>query len=365
MGEGQPFKVQEVEVGEPKEGEVLLKMVASGLCHSDYHMVTGEYGPTPTPMIGGHEGAGIVEKVGPGVKTLAPGDSVLLTFLPACGRCEYCSRGQSQYCDNSAGILGGVQLDGTHRAHLADGTGVGQFCLIGTFANYSVVPEMSCLKVSESQPLDKICLMGCCIPTGFGSASKTAGTRPGEVVVVYGIGGVGANALQGAAAAGARMVIAVDPVPFKREMAEQLGATHSIDPTSEDVLARIMELTYNRGADKSVITIGNPEPEDYTTAFRGTRKAGTVVCTSVTHSKFDSIPVSPFELTLFGKGLQGTLFGDSTAREDIPRLLEMYGQGKLKIDELITRTYKLGDINQGYQDMLEGKNIRGVIIHEH
>ncbi|MGF1470099.1 MAG: NDMA-dependent alcohol dehydrogenase [Sandaracinaceae bacterium] len=364
-GEGQPIKVEEIDVDDPKENEVMLKMVSSGLCHSDYHMVTGEFGPIPMPMIGGHEGAGIVEKVGPGVRNVAPGDHVLLSFLPACGQCQYCAMGQSQYCDSSATILEGKQLDGTHRARGRDGTGYGQFCLIGTFANYAVVPAMSCIKVHHDQPLDKICLMGCCIPTGFGSATKSAGTREGEVVVVFGIGGVGANALQGAASAGARAVIAVDPQPFKREMAEQLGATHTIDPTTEDVAARVMELTYNRGADRVVITIGNPTPEDYGKAFACTRKAGRLVCTSVAHSKYDSLPISPFELTLFAKQVVGNLFGDSTFREDIPRLLEMYSAGKLKIDELITKTYKLGDINQGYQDMLDGKNIRGVIIHEH
>ena len=360
-----PSASRRIDIEEPKEGEVLLKMVASGLCHSDYHMTTGEYGPLNWPIIGGHEGAGIVEKIGPGVKDLAVGDPVLLTFLPACGKCEYCAMGQSQYCDVGAGILAGDQLDGTRRAFNKGGTGLGQFCMIGTFANYAVVPEMSCIKVHPDQPLDKICLMGCCIPTGFGSASKTAGTRPGETVVVFGIGGVGANALQGAAAAGARQVIAVDPVAFKREVSEQLGATHTIDPVNENVLEKVMELTYNRGADRVVVTIGNPSKEDYGLAMSCVRKAGRLVMTSVAHAGITELPWSPFEITLFAKQVHGTLFGDSTSREDVPRLLEMYSAGKLKIDELITATYKLGDINQGYKDMLEGKNVRGVVIHEH
>jgi S-(hydroxymethyl)glutathione dehydrogenase/alcohol dehydrogenase len=273
--------------------------------------------------------------------------------------------GQSQYCDSSAGILAGTQLDGTHRAYSKDGKPCGQFCLLGTFANYAVVPLLSCIKLHPDIPLEKICLMGCGIPTGFGSATKSAGTRPGEVVVVFGIGGIGANALQGAAAVGARAVIAVDPVPFKREIALQLGATHSIDPKNEDVVAKVLELTYNRGADRVVVTIGNPVPEDFKKAFACTRKAGRLVITSVTHAKYDSLPIMPLELTLFAKQVTGTLFGDSTAREDVPRLLEMYSAGKLKVDELITRTYKLDEINAGYQDMLDGKNVRGVVIHEH
>jgi NDMA-dependent alcohol dehydrogenase len=365
-GFDQPIKVEEVEVGEPREGEVLLKMVASGLCHSDYHMITGEYGPLDWPVIGGHEGAGIVEKVGPGVKTVKPGDHVIMTFLPACGQCQYCAMGQSQYCDIGAGILAGVQLDGTKRARsTASDKECAQFCMLGTFANWAVVPEMSCLKVHEDMDLTRACLFGCALPTGFGSASKTAGTRPGETVVVFGIGGIGASALQGAKFAGARQVIAVDPVAFKREIAQELGATHSIDPTSEDVMAKVMELTYNRGADRVVVTIGNPKKEDYGLAMSCVRKAGRLVMTSVAHSSIQELPWSPFEMTLFAKQAVGVLYGDSTAREDVPRMLEMYSAGQIDVDKMVTQTYKLGQINEGYQDMLEGKNVRGVIIHEH
>lgn len=363
--EGKPFKVEELTLDDPKDGELLVKMVATGLCHSDYHMVTGEYGPVHVPMVGGHEGAGIVEEVGPGVTGFEKGDHVLMTFLPACGHCNYCAMGRSPLCDNGAGILAGPHLDGTFRMKNANGDPAGQFCMLGTFANYSVVPAQSAIKIDKGHDMTRVCLMGCAVPTGFGSASKVAETRPGETVVVFGIGGIGASALLGAKFAGAGKIIAVDPVPFKREAAQQLGATHTIDPTSEDVVGKIMELTYNRGADRAVMTIGNPTPEDLGTAINGIRKAGRVVATSVYHAKYDTLPISPLMFTLMAKQLVGTLYGDSTQREDVPRLLEMVSTGQLDLNQLVTREYKLGDINQGYQDMLEGKNIRGVVVHEH
>ncbi len=364
LAEREPFSVEDIEVDDPKEDEVLVKVIASGLCHSDYHLITGEYGSIRWPLIVGHEGAGIVAEVGPHVKNVKKGDHVLLSFLPACGHCAYCAMGKSPYCELGAKTLGGKQLDGTFRARRQDGKYVGQFGLIGTFANWSVVPAVSCLPLHPAIPLDKICLMGCCVPTGFGSAVKSAGTRTGEVVVVYGIGGIGANALQGAAAAGARMIIAVDPVPFKREMAMKFGATHALD-TGEGLLEKILELTYNRGADRAVVTIGNPTPEDIGLAFRSVRKCGRLVITGVTNTQIHTMPISPFEVTFTGKEIVGSLFGDATTHEDIPRLLEMYSAGKLKVDELVTRTYPLERINEGYQDMLDGKNIRGVVVHEH
>jgi len=318
-------------------------------------------------MVGGHEGAGVVEKVGPNTKGFEVGDHVLLTFLPACGQCGYCAMGQGYICDNGAGILAGPQLDGTFRMTTGEGKDAGQFCLLGTFANYSVVPAQSAIKLDKGIDLTKVCLMGCAVPTGYGSASKAAGTRVGETVVVFGIGGIGANALQGAVAAGASKIIAVDPVPFKREIAAEFGATHTIDPAEgpDKVVEKIMEITYNRGADRAVMTIGNPTPDDLGLAVNAIRKGGRVVATSVYHAKFDTLPISPLMFTLMAKELKGTLYGDSAQREDVPRYVEMYSQGKLKVDELVTKTYKLGEINEGYQDMLEGKNVRGVIIHEH
>ncbi|MGB0385066.1 MAG: NDMA-dependent alcohol dehydrogenase [Ardenticatenaceae bacterium] len=364
-GFGEEFVIDEITVDDPKEGEIMVKLAATGLCHSDYHMVTGDFGPEfHWPTCGGHEGAGTVVQVGPGVKNFEVGDSVLLTFIPACGLCEWCAKGMSFLCDNGANIILGPQLDGTFRMHDSKGNDVGQFCMISTFSEYTTCPAMSAIKLDDTYDLTKICIAGCCVPTGFGSAVNTADVQPGESVVIFGIGGVGINAVQGAAIKGAAQVIAVDPIDFKLEVAEQLGATHTINPNNEDVLAKIQELTNGVGANKAIITIDNPDPDDIGLAFNCTGKGGRTVLTSVTHVKHQQVNISPFMLTLFKKELVGSLYGDSAVRADLPRYLREYRAGKLKIDELVTNTYTLDQINEGYADMLAGKNIRGVIVYD-
>lgn len=364
-GFGEKFKVENVSVADPKEGEIRVKLAATGLCHSDYHMVTGDFGPEfYWPMVGGHEGAGIVESVGPGVTRLQVGDPVLLTFIPSCGICEWCAKGMGMLCDRGANILAGPQLDGTFRIKTEEGKEAGQFCMISTFSEYTTCPEISAIKLDDSYDLEKICIAGCCVPTGFGSAVNTADVQPGETVVVFGIGGVGINAIQGAAIKGAAQVIAVDPVDFKLESAMELGATHTINPNNENVVEKVYELTNGVGANKAIITIDNPTAEDIGVAFDSTGKAGRTVLTSVTHVGIDHVKISPFMLTLFKKELVGSLYGDSSVHADLPRYLREYKAGKLKIDELVTRTYSLDQINEGYDDMLAGKNIRGVIVFD-
>ncbi len=363
-GENQEFKVEEIEVDEPKENEVLVHLAATGLCHSDYHMVTGEYGPLHFPMIGGHEGAGVIESVGPGVTRVKPGDHVLLTFIPSCGRCRFCSMGLGFLCDMGANLIAGPQPDGTFRMHTTDGQDAGQFCHLGTFSEYTIVPEASIVPLDEDMPMDRVCIVGCCVPTGFGSAVNKANVQPGETVVVFGIGGVGINAVQGAAVKGAARVVAVDPVDFKLETAEELGATHTINPNREDPAEKVVELTNGVGADKAIITIDNVMPEHVGQAFSAIRKGGRVVVTGVANARHQHIDVSPFELTLFAKEVVGSMYGDSNVYADLPRYLGLYRAGKLKVDELTTRTYSHDEINQGYQDMLDGKNIRGVIVYD-
>ena len=232
-----PWSVEEIELDAPKAGEVLVKMAASGMCHSDEHLVTGDL-PFELPMIGGHEGAGVVEEVGEGVSWLKPGDHVVFGFIPSCGRCPSCSTGHQNLCDLGALMGVGKQvIDGTSRHH-AQGKDLGLMCLLGTFAHHTVVNEASCIKIDDDVPLDRACLLGCGVVTGWGSAVYAAEVSPGDVVAVVGIGGIGANAIQGARLAGAKQIRAIDPVEFKREKAMEFGATHTA-ASIEEALAAI------------------------------------------------------------------------------------------------------------------------------
>lgn len=359
-GVGEPWEVVELDLDPPKAGEVLIKYVASGLCHSDEHLRHGDIVPR-FPIVGGHEGAGIIEEVGPGVTRLKPGDHVVCSFLPVCGHCRWCSTGKSNLCDMGATILDGCLPDGTYRFHL-DGQDLGGMCMIGTFAERAVISENSCIKVDDDLPLDKVVLVGCGVPTGFGSAVHAAATEPGDTIAIYGIGGIGINSVQGAALAGATNVVAIDPLPNKREMAEKLGATHSC-ATAEEAHALIQQLTRGVGADKAIVTVDVVTSEVVTSAFFAIRKAGTVVVTGLSDPTKNTIEIPGALLTLFEKRIQGSLFGSGDPFHDIPRMIELYRSGDLKLDELITQTYTLDEVNQGYQDLLDGKNIRGVIIH--
>ncbi|GAB92541.1 putative zinc-containing alcohol dehydrogenase, partial [Gordonia rhizosphera NBRC 16068] len=252
---GEKWKIEEFELGDPVAGEVQVKLVSSGLCHSDHHLRTGD-SPAPMPVLGGHEGAGVVTKVGPGVTSLKEGDHVVTAFIPACGVCEPCSRGDQNFCDEGARLLTGLAIaDDTHRCTTSDGQGLTQMCLLGTFAPYITVNQASLIKIEDDIPLQTAALLGCGVATGWGSAVEIGGTHAGDVVVVVGIGGVGINAVQGAAAAGARIVAAIDPVPFKLQMAEKLGATHTF-PSMEDALPVLGEISWGKMANTTILTVG-------------------------------------------------------------------------------------------------------------
>jgi alcohol dehydrogenase (nicotinoprotein) len=358
---GKPFEIVELDLDEPKTGEVLIKFAASGLCHSDDHLRTGDI-PVRYPIVGGHEGAGVVEKVGEGVTRLAAGDHVVASFLPVCGKCRFCARGQSNLCDYGRFLVDNSLPDGTYRYHEGT-TDFGQMCLLGTFSQYAVLSEASVVKIEDDIPLELAALVGCGVPTGFGSAVKSGEVRPGDTTIVYGIGGVGANALQGASIAGARYIIAVDPVEFKRTSAKTFGATHAVaTPEEAQTLAR--ELSWGVGADQAIVTMGVVTEEVVSAAFAAVRKGGTVVLTGLAGPASKTVQISGFELTLFEKRLQGSLFGSSNPFDDIPRILGLYRAGKIKLAELITTRYTLDQVNQGYEDMMAGRNIRGVIIHD-
>jgi S-(hydroxymethyl)glutathione dehydrogenase/alcohol dehydrogenase len=357
------LEVAELEVDDPRPDEVQVKLVASGLCHSDDHHVTGDIPVGTYPFALGHEGAGVVTRVGPNGKGIDEGDHVVLSALPACGHCRWCATGRQNLCDLVAGILAGPRwTDGSYRLHTADGVPVGQMCGISTFAETTTVALDSVVKIDRDIPLEVACLVGCGVSTGWGSAVNSAQVQPGDTVIVMGIGGVGANALQGARHAGASAVIAVDPLPFKREQAAVFGATHTAACIEEAAdLAR--QFTNGQGADAVIITVGVLAPEHVRQGLDAVRKGGICVVTSVGPHEHAPVPISLPELTLAQKRLQGALFGATSGDWDIKRLLAMYTEGVLKLDELVTRTYTLDEVAQGYQDLHDGKNIRGVVRH--
>jgi S-(hydroxymethyl)glutathione dehydrogenase/alcohol dehydrogenase len=305
----------------------------------------------------------VVEAVGPGVSTLQVGDHVAASFIPACGRCSWCVTGRTNLCDLGAAVFAPGQIsDGTDR-HRIGGKGVAMLAKLGTFAERTVVNESSAVKVDPSLPPTAVALVSCGVTTGFGSAVNRADVRPGDTVVVVGTGGVGINAVQGARVAGARVIVAVDPVEMKQKFALDLGATHAVGSMAE-AQPLVTELTMGVMADAVILTPGVMYGELLAPALTLTAKGGTCVVTAVAPMTQMTAELNLFELAMWQKEVRGVLFGAGNPRYDIPHLLGLYQAGQLKLDELVTRTYSLDEINQGYQDMRDGKNIRGVIVFD-
>lgn len=359
---GEDWKIEELVLDDPKRGEVAVELAASGLCHSDEHVRDGSIPVGLYPFIGGHEGAGIVTKVGPEVTRVKVGDHVALGFVPACGHCPSCARGQSSICDLGAYVLGGYQVsDGTARHHVR-GKDTGIQCLLGTFAPHTVVNEASCIKLTDDIPLDKAALVGCGVTTGWGSAVYAAGVSAGETVVVLGMGGVGCGAVQGAALAGARHVVLVDPSKFKREQAPVFGATHTV-ASVEEALPLIQDLTWGRGADKVLITVDVARGSLVAGAMSLVAKGGVCVQVAIGDINDADVKLNLFDLTALRKTFKGAWFGNANINYDIPHLLRLYMEGQLKLDEMVTQTYKLEQVNEGYEALRQAENVRGLIVY--
>jgi NDMA-dependent alcohol dehydrogenase len=355
-----PFEITELDLDGPGAGEVLIRYVAAGLCHSDLHLTEGDLTPR-FPVVGGHEGAGVIEEVGPGVTKVKVGDHVVCSFIPNCGVCRYCSTGHQSLCDMGATILAGSFPDGSFRFH-SGGTDYGQMCMVGTFAEYATISQHSVVKVDESLPLETAVLVGCGVPTGWGTAVYAGNVRSGDTVVIYGIGGIGINAVQGARHAGAKNVVVVDPLEFKRDTALSLGATHAFADAAS-AQAAVTEMTRGQLADEALVTVGVVDEEVISAAFDVIGKGGTVVVTGLANPAKLTVHVSGGVLTLFEKTIKGSLFGSGNPQYDILKMLGLYQAGELKLDELVTSRYSLEQVNQGYDDLVAGKNIRGVIVH--
>lgn len=368
---GTEWQIEEIELDEPGPGEIIVEMKVAGLCHSDEHVVQGDMAmrnadaaamgvESMFPLIGGHEGAGQVIQIGPGVSSVAVGDHVAASFIPSCGRCRWCCTGQQSLCDLGAKVFEPGMITDGRVAHHIGATEVNVLAKLGTFCEHMLVSEDSVVRVDADYPFEAAALVSCGVATGWGSAVHRAQVTSGDTVVVIGVGGIGANAVQGARMAGARRVIAIDPVEFKREKAMEFGATH-IYSSLDEATPAINEMTWGQQADKVIITVGLVDGDMIAPAMALVRKGGTLVVTSVGSMFATDVKLSLFELTMFNKEIKGTIFGSGNPRFDIPNLLSLYRDGQLKLDELVTRTYSLDQINQGYQDQRDGLTVRGVI----
>ncbi len=352
-----PLHLENLTLDDPESGEVLVRIVASGVCHSDYHLISGAT-KHPLPAVLGHEGAGIVEVVGMGVTRVQPGDHIVLNWAPDCGHCFYCERGKPNLCETFTGpIWAGVMLNGTPRLHL-DGQNVYHYCGLATFGQYAVMPQESCIPIRRDVSLKVAALVGCAVATGVGAAMYTAQVRPGDSVVVIGCGGVGLNVLQGAALCGAQTIIAVDNNPAKMPLARQFGATHTLI-ANERVLDAIRDLTGGRGADHAFEAIGIPAVQEMSLDL--IRPGGTLVLAGLapmgSATNFPSAVITRQE-----KVVKGSYYGSVSARRDFPLLLDLYMAGRLKLDELISQEYPLSQINVAFDKMLSGEVARGVIV---
>jgi len=359
---GTDWELAELTLDPPKAHEVRVKFHAAGLCHSDDHVTKGDF-PGRFPLVGGHEGAGVVESVGPDVRRVRPGDRVVVAYIPACGACRPCSTGHQNMCVKGLNAGTGMFLDDTFRFH-AGGEDFGGFCTVGSFSQYSVVHEWACIPLPDDIPFEIGALVGCGVPTGWGSAVYAAGVRAGDTVVIYGAGGVGSNAVQGARYAGAKNVVVVDPVAFKRETALSVfGATHAFADARE-AHDFVVETTWGQLADHAICTPGVLTPEVVDAAVQVIGKGGKVTITATGKLGVNHVHVHAGMLISYQRQVRGALFGDCNPLYDVPKLLGLYRAGDLKLDELITRRYRLDELNDGYRDMTDGRNIRGVLIHE-
>jgi S-(hydroxymethyl)glutathione dehydrogenase / alcohol dehydrogenase len=351
------LKVEDVDLDNPKRGEVRVKIAANGVCHSDYSVIHGVL-RSPLPVVPGHEGAGVVEEVGPDVTLVKPGDHVVLSFAPYCGHCYYCSIGRPVLCDNMRLTMGkGTLLDGTSRLK-KNGKSIYHMAGLSSFAQYAVVAEISCIKIPDDVPLEKACLVGCGVMTGVGAAINTAKVAPGSSTVVIGCGGVGLNTIQGCALAGAATIIAVDLMDNKLEYAKQFGATHTINPSKQDLVKTVRSLTEGRGADYSfeVIGLGKTIEQAYACARQG---GMTIVVGAPSREDTVTIPASSL---LAEKEIKGSLYGSARPRVDMPRLIDLYMKKKLKIDELVSRTYTLDEVNVAMEALEKGEVARSVVV---
>ncbi len=364
-----PWKVVELEIDKLGPDDVLVHLPYSGVCHTDLHLLTGDLPVAHLPMIGGHEGSGVVEDIGTNVTAATPGDHVILTQVPRCGVCRNCLRGRSVLCDLIGVVALGQQADGNYRYSDASGNRVAQWAALGTFAEYVVVNRTSIAVIDARMPFDRACLIGCAVTTGFGAATEQAQVHVGDTVVVWGCGGVGLSAVQGAVMQGAAEVIAIDTNDMKLDMAREFGATTTLNPlrdrspnpNRDETAEVVLEHTGWEGVDSTILTVDYVTPELIGAAYATIRRGGRLVLVGTTHPRYTSMQVAPIDLTFSEKSIIGSVAGSGNPVLDLPRNVDLYLKGRLKLDEMISNRYPIEDVNQAFEDLLDGKNIKSVL----
>lgn len=356
---GKPLTLETVQLEGPKEGEVLVEIKATGICHTDAYTLSGDDPEGLFPAILGHEGAGIVVEVGSGVKSLKPGDHVIPLYIPECRQCEYCLSFKTNLCQAIRGTQGkGLMPDGSSRFS-KNGEMIHHYMGTSTFSNYTVLPEISLAKIREDAPFDKVCYIGCGVTTGLGAVINTAKVEPGANVVVFGLGGIGLNVIQGAKMVGANKIIGVDLNPAKKAIAEKFGMTHFVNPKEieGDLVSYLVELTQG-GADYSFECIGNVKVMRQ--ALECCHKGWGVSVIIGVAGAGQEISTRPFQLVT-GRVWKGTAFGGAKGRTDVPKIVDWYMEGKINIDDLITHVMPIDRINEAFDLMHQGESIRTVV----
>jgi S-(hydroxymethyl)glutathione dehydrogenase/alcohol dehydrogenase len=356
----EPLQIVECELDPPKAGEVRVKMKAAGVCQSDWHIMNGDW-PSPLPVVPGHEAAGEVAEIGAGVTTVKPGDHVIFSFRPHCGRCRYCTQGRTVLCVGRNNAPPGTLYDGTFRLK-HKGQGVAQMARIGTFAEQVVVPEEVLVPIRKDMPWPQAALVGCCVATGVGAVTRHAKIEAGSTVLVIGCGGVGLNAVQGAMISGAGRIVAADILDNKLEMAKTFGATHTINTAKDnDPVKKVKEITGGFGVDYAFDTVSIEKTQAL--AFDSLAPGGHSVAVGISAPSIKA-QYSPFMMVFSEKKVSGTFYGSVRPDLDFPVLVDHYMNRKLNIDGLISRTYKLSEINDGFRKMMAGEVARGVVVFD-
>ena len=354
--QGHPLEVDDVELHDPKEEEVLVKMVASGVCHSCLHAADGSWQGIPVPIVLGDEGAAVVEEVGPGVRDLKPGDHVILSWAPACGRCHYCATGRSQLCEHQVPKRGAL-FDGNTRMFWK-GKPVYHYGHVASYASYSVVPSSCAIPIRKDMPLEQAALIGCSVMTGVGAVLNTAHVPSGASMAVFGVGGIGLNVIQGGSLVAAHPIIAVDVMAQKLDYATSMGADHGIDASQDDPVEAIRDLT-RRGADYAFVAVGHAGAVQQAMDCLAPGGTCVIIGLPATGSTAD---LDLENMVRNERIVRGCKYGSARIRDDFPRMVELYLGGKLKIDELITKRYNLEEGNEAFADLASGANARGLIV---